>query len=126
MDSEPVEEYVEDDLPGNKAWARRMTVALDEQIGMLTAHRFAPKATPDVDSLVIDLRSARAEWAKAAAAADVDTFYDHYDAGYALLDVERAALVRQALGLATTPPGYDPEGGSGDGGDGSGDTGIQV
>lgn len=129
MDSAPAEEYVEDDLPGHKEWAGRMTDALDEQIRLLTGHRFAAKATPDVDSLVTNLRSARAEWAKAAGATDVDTFYDHYDTGYTLLDAEHTVTVRQALGLATTPPEYDPEGGSGDGGDGgdgSGDTGIQV
>lgn len=129
MDTAPEEEYVEDDLPGHKEWARRVTDALDEQIRMLTGHRFAAKASPDVTSLVIDLRSARAEWAKAAGATDVDTFYDHYDAGYALLDAERTAFVRQALGLATTPPSYEQEGGSGgrgDSGGSSGDTGIEV
>ncbi|NEA67865.1 DUF4190 domain-containing protein [Streptomyces sp. SID12488] len=126
MDTAPDEEYVDDDLPGHKAWARRVTDALDEQTRLLTEHRFAPAASPSVAALVKDLRSARGEWAKAAEATDVDTFYDHYDAGSELLDVDRTVTPRKALGLATTPPSYDPEGGSGgDGGDtgGTGDTG---
>ena len=119
MDTAPDEEYVDDDLPGHKAWARRMTDALDEQIRLLTAHRFAPAASPSVAALVEDLRSARKEWAKAAEATDIDTFYDHYDTGSELLDADRTVTQRKALGLATTPPSYDPEGGGGeDGGDG--------
>ncbi|UIX31039.1 DUF4190 domain-containing protein [Streptomyces sp. GQFP] len=125
MDAEPVEEYVEDDLPGHKEWAGQMTDALDEQIGLLTEHRFAAPASPSVTALVKDLRSARVEWAKAAVATDVDTFYDHYDTGYSLLDADRTVTARKGLGLATTPPEYeyDPEG---TGEDTGGDTGIDV
>ncbi|MFF3372689.1 DUF4190 domain-containing protein [Streptomyces sp. NPDC002680] len=123
MDSEPVEEYVEDDLPGHKEWAGRMTDALDEQIRMLTGHRFAATASPSVTALVKDLRSARVEWAKAAVATDADTFYVHYDTGYSLLDADRTVTARKALGLATTPPDYDTEG---TGEDSGGDTGIDV
>ncbi len=129
MDTAPDEEYVDDDLPGHRAWARRVTDALDEQTRLLTEHRFAAKASPGVAALVKDLRSARGEWAKAADATDVDTFYDHYDAGSTLLDVDRTVTPRKALGLATTPPAYGPEGGGsgGSGGDaGEGDTRIEA
>ncbi|MDX3458181.1 DUF4190 domain-containing protein [Streptomyces sp. ME02-8801-2C] len=136
MDTAPDEEYVEDDLPGHRKWAQRVTAALDEQARLLTEHRFAAAHAPSVAVLVRDLRNARVEWAKAAQAADADTFYDHYDAGDKLLDVNRTITARKALGLATSPPSYE-QGGSGDegndgsgggngGGDGDGDTGIEV
>ena len=131
MDTAPDEEYVEDDLPGHKEWARRVTAALDEQARLLTEHRFAPATAPSVAALVKDLRNAREEWAKAAEATDADTFYDHYDTGDKLLDVDRTVTARKALGLATTPPSYEQEGGSGGGSGGTGaggegDTGIEV
>lgn len=128
MDEAPDEEYVEDDLPGHRKWAQRVTAALDEQARLLTAHRFAPATAPSVAPLVKDLRSAREEWAKAAEATDADTFYDHYDAGDKLLDVDRTVTARKALGLATTPPSYEQKDGSGGSGGsgGAGDTGIEV
>ncbi|MDW4909526.1 DUF4190 domain-containing protein [Streptomyces sp. ADMS] len=127
MDTAPGEEYVEDDLPGHKEWAQRVTDALDEQTLLLTEHRFAAAASPSVTAVVKDLRSAREEWAKAADATDVDTFYDHYDTGTDLLDADRTVTARKALGLATTPPSYEQGSESGGGGGGGGeDTGIEV
>ncbi|MDQ0932383.1 DUF4190 domain-containing protein [Streptomyces turgidiscabies] len=124
MDSAPDEEYVEDDLPGHKKWAQRVTAALDEQAHLLTEHRFAAASAPSVAALVKDLRSARVEWAKAAGATDADTFYDHYDSGEKLLDVGRTVTARKALGLATTPPSNEQGDGTDEGGSGgSGDTG---
>ncbi|WP_063794246.1 DUF4190 domain-containing protein [Streptomyces graminilatus] len=122
MDTAPDEQYIDDDLPGHKAWARRVTAALDEQTRLLTEHRFAAGASPSVAALVKDLRGARKEWAKAAAATDADTFYDHYDTGNALLDADRTVTPRRALGLATTPPSDDAPQNRGDGG-GSGGSG---
>ncbi|WP_232838206.1 DUF4190 domain-containing protein [Streptomyces geranii] len=129
MDAEPLDEYVEDDLPGNKAWAGQVTDALDEQIELLTAHPFTGTAASRVDALLKELRSARTEWAKAAVAPDVDTFYDHYDTGYTLLDPDHTVSVRRALGLETIRPEYESEGtgGEGDSGEsGSEDADIQV
>ncbi|MEV6173337.1 DUF4190 domain-containing protein [Streptomyces sp. NPDC051954] len=124
MDSAPAEEYVEDDLPGHKAWAGRVADALTEQAGMLRDHRWPARAEKPVGDLVEDLEAARKEWALAAEAADVDAFYEHYDTGYELIVPEQSVTARKALGLATTPPSY---GDSGDGSDsGGGDAGIEV
>ncbi len=127
MDLAPEAEYVEDDLPGHKEWARKVADALAEQTRLLGEHRFAPAAAPGVAALVEDLARARVEWSKAADATDADIFYDHYDAGGELLDADRTVTVRRALGLATTPPSYEQEGdGDGGSGGGEGDTGIEV
>ncbi|MFI1353903.1 DUF4190 domain-containing protein [Streptomyces sp. NPDC020898] len=130
MDLAPEAEYVEDDLPGHKEWARKVADALVEQTRLLGEHRFAAAAAPSVAALVEDLARARVEWSRAADATDVDLFYDHYDAGGELLDPDRTVTVRRALGLATTPPTYEQEGGGGSGdtsgGAGEGDTGIEV
>ncbi|WP_405772835.1 DUF4190 domain-containing protein [Streptomyces sp. NBC_01538] len=123
MDSAPDEEYVEDDLPGHKKWAQRVTAALDEQARLLTEHRFAAASASSVAALVKDLRNARVEWAKAAGAPDADTFYDHYDSGEKLLDVGRTVTARKALGLATTPPSNEQGDGT-DEGDSGGDSGA--
>ncbi|MFF7473915.1 DUF4190 domain-containing protein [Streptomyces sp. NPDC008092] len=117
----PEAEYVEDDLPGYRQWADRVTTALGKQTALLRAHDWAPDAKQPVHDLVADLDRAKAEWAKAAQATDADTYYAHYDKGSALLDPKRAVTARKALGLATTPPSYDDGGGgSGSGGSGSG------
>ncbi|WP_155057828.1 DUF4190 domain-containing protein [Streptomyces blattellae] len=124
MDSAPTQEYVEDDLPGHKEWAERVADALTEQAGTLRDHPWPAGAEQPVGDLVEDLQAARKEWAAAAGAADADTFYEHYDKGYALIAPERSVTARKALGLATTPPSYDD---SGDGSDsGGGDGGIEV
>ncbi|MER7835527.1 septum formation family protein [Streptomyces sp. NPDC096040] len=117
----PDAEYVEDDLPGYQAWAGRVSKAITRQTAMLGAHHWQPDAKQTVNDLVADLDKARSEWAKAAEAADSDTYYSHYDKGSALLDPKRTVTARKALGLATTPPSYDDGGGnSGSGGSGSG------
>ncbi|MEU9447771.1 DUF4190 domain-containing protein [Streptomyces sp. NPDC048277] len=122
LDAVPEAEHVEDDLPGYRDWANRVTGALTEQTGMLRAHTWDDAgAKRSVNDLVADLDKARAEWAKAAKATDADTYYTHYDKGSALLDPKRSVTARKALGLATTPPSYDGGGsGSGSGGSGSG------
>ncbi|GGJ09658.1 DUF4190 domain-containing protein [Streptomyces brasiliensis] len=124
MDSAPDAEYVEDDLPGHKAWAGRVSAALAKQSGMLGAHDWPADAKKPVTALIPVLGSARAEWAKAAAAKDVDTFYAHYEKGFDLLDPAKTVTARKALGLATTPP--DPGTDSGDSGDGRDGSGMEV
>ncbi|MGP4013764.1 DUF4190 domain-containing protein [Streptomyces sp. 4N124] len=124
MDAAPAEEYVEDDLPGHKKWAERVADALTKQAGMLRDHPWPADAKTPVGELVKDLEAARKEWAAAAEAADVDTFYEHYDKGYALTAPEQSVTAREALGLATTVPSYDYDDGDSDGG--GGDAGIEV
>ncbi|MFD8813151.1 DUF4190 domain-containing protein [Streptomyces sp. NPDC059627] len=124
LDTAPEAQYVEDDLPGYRRWADRMTTALGKQTAMLRAHGWGPDAKRPVNDLVAGLDRAKAEWAKAAQATDADTYYAHYNKGWALLDPKRSVTARKALGLATTPPA-DGDGGGGSGSGGSG-SGIEV
>jgi hypothetical protein len=124
MDSAPDEAYVEDDLPGHKKWATRVSGALAEQAGLLRGHTFAPAASERVAALVKDLDRSRKEWAKAADAPDADAFYAHYKKGVKLIDPKKTVTTRKVLGLATTPPKYDDGGGGDNGGEGGG--GIEV
>ncbi|MEU6605423.1 DUF4190 domain-containing protein [Streptomyces shenzhenensis] len=117
LDTAPDAEYVEDDLPGHRAWARRVATALSEQTGMLRGHDWPKGASGPVAALADDLDKARAEWSKAAGSGDVDTFYPHYENGYDLLDPSRSVTARKALGLAATPPS-EADGGAGTGGGG--------
>ncbi|MFG3013364.1 DUF4190 domain-containing protein [Streptomyces cinerochromogenes] len=116
LETAPDEEYVEDDLPGHKAWAGRVATALGEQAGILRGHHWPAGARKPVAALAADLDWARAEWAKAAKAEDADAFYEHYDTGFDLIEPKRAVAARTALGLATTVPL----------GDDGADTSIQV
>ncbi|MEV5958664.1 DUF4190 domain-containing protein [Streptomyces sp. NPDC051987] len=120
----PEARYVEDDLPGYRKWADRMTTALGKQTAMLRAHGWDPHARRPVADLVADLGRAKAEWAKAARATDADAYYAHYDKASALLAPQRTVTARKALGLATTPPS-DGAGHGGAGGGGS-DSGAEV
>ncbi|MFF3614434.1 DUF4190 domain-containing protein [Streptomyces sp. NPDC002580] len=124
MDSAPDKEYVEEDLPGHKKWAGRVSKALAEQADLLRGHTFAPAADRRVDALVKELDRSRKEWVKAADAPDADTFYTHYEKGLKLIDPKVTVTTREALGLATTPPKYDT--GVGNGGDGEGSAGMDV
>ncbi|MGW0992631.1 DUF4190 domain-containing protein [Streptomyces sp. NPDC002523] len=119
MDTAPDEKYVEDDLPGHKAWAGRVSKALAEQILMLRGHSWPASARTPVTALAANLEQARVEWAKAAMAKDADAFYQYYGAGLGAVDPERSVPARKALGLETTPPA-DDDSGSGDGGSGEG------
>ncbi|WP_405887829.1 DUF4190 domain-containing protein [Streptomyces sp. NBC_01136] len=121
MDSAPEKGYVEDDLPGHKEWATRVSVALDDQARLLRGHGWFPAAEKPIAVLVDDIEASRKEWTKAAAAEDADTFYAHYEKGLKLIDPRRTVTARKVLGLATTPPSSDGGGGNqGDGGDGTG------
>ncbi|MFJ3232890.1 DUF4190 domain-containing protein [Streptomyces sp. NPDC086787] len=123
LETVPDEEYVEDDLPGYKSWAGRVDKALAGQSAMLRGHTWPAAAKQPVAALVAGIGGSRAEWARAAVAADADAYYTHYDKGLKLLDRDRPAAARKALGLATTPPPYDEsdsDGRSGSSGDGGG------
>lgn len=124
MDTGPDKEYVEDDLPGYRQWATRVSVALDEQARLLRGHGWFPAAEKPVTALVDDIEASRKEWTKAAAAQDADTFYAHYEKGLKLIEPTKTVTARKVLGLATTPPS---SGGGGDGqGDGESGGGIEV
>ncbi|MEU3526958.1 DUF4190 domain-containing protein [Streptomyces sp. NPDC038707] len=121
LETAPDEPYPEDDLPGHKAWAGRVSAALGEQARMLRAHSWPAGTAGLVSALGADLDKARAEWAKAAVAGDADAFSAHYENGLDLIDPVRAVPLRAVLELATTPPmarDDERDGGSG--------TGMQV
>ncbi|MEU3173410.1 MULTISPECIES: DUF4190 domain-containing protein [unclassified Streptomyces] len=122
LDRAPESEFVEDDLPGHREWAREISEALAGQSGMLRDHEWPAAAEEPVADLVGVLERAEAAWAKAAGADDVDTFYAHYDRGWELIDPERSVPAREVLDLATTPPVFDEDEdeGGGDGGTGGG------
>ncbi|MFF9178871.1 DUF4190 domain-containing protein [Streptomyces sp. NPDC014793] len=122
VESAPEADRVEDDMRGHKAWAGRISAALDGQARSLRGHRWPGAAREPVTVLAADLDRARAEWAKAARAADADAFYRYYDTGLRLLDPRKGVPARRALGLEATPPA----GGGGardDAGDGGSDDG---
>ncbi|WP_326664803.1 DUF4190 domain-containing protein [Streptomyces canus] len=121
---EEPEDYPEDDLPGYRKWSRDVHDSLDQQIKALRAQSWPAAADKPVAALVKDMEDARAEWAKAVAAAqddDVDTFYLHYDKGYAYVDGPSTVTARKALGLATKRPTYDDGGDDGSGESGGGE-----
>ncbi|CAL9570954.1 hypothetical protein SUDANB176_04838 [Streptomyces sp. enrichment culture] len=109
LDEAPEAEFVEDDLPGHKEWADRVAKALAEQAGMLRGHAWPAGAERPVTDLAGELEKAEEEWAKAAEADDADTYHEHYDEGWELIDPRKSVTARKALGLATSPPAYDEE-----------------
>ncbi|MFD0223717.1 DUF4190 domain-containing protein [Streptomyces hirsutus] len=124
LEEAPESEFVEDDLPGHKEWAREIAGALAEQSGMLREHEWPADAEGPVTDLAGDLEKAEATWAKAAGTDDADTFYEHYNKGWELIDPQRSVTAREALGLATTPPTYDEDEGEDEDGTGGGDGGA--
>lgn len=121
MDTAPAAMYVGDDLRGYRAWATRMSVALDNQAHLLRGHGWFPAAEKPVAALVDDIEASRKEWTKAAAAQDADTFSAHYKKGLKLIDPKKTVTARKVLGLTTTPPSsHEGGGGQGNGGSGSG------
>ncbi|MFI8191008.1 DUF4190 domain-containing protein [Streptomyces sp. NPDC085946] len=111
----------EDGLAGHRAWAGEVEGVLAAQIEALRGHDWPAGAERPVAGLVKDMEEARAAWGKAAGAGDADTYYAHYDEGYAYVDGPTTVTARKALGLATTPPSYED-----DGGDAGGEAGIEV
>ncbi|GGK53982.1 DUF4190 domain-containing protein [Streptomyces flaveus] len=120
MESVPLEGNIEDDLPGHKQWATRVSGALTEQVGILRGHDWGADAQGPVTALVKDLDAAQKEWQKAGTAADLDAYYEHYVKAESLTDPKGTITARKALGLATTPPTYDEEPGESGGSTGGG------
>ncbi|WP_461080967.1 DUF4190 domain-containing protein [Streptomyces deserti] len=115
---EEPEDHPDNDLAGSRAWAKQVHGVLGDQIEALRAHTWPADAERPVADLVTDMEDAREEWAKAATAGDVDTYFEHYEQGYAYVDGPTTVTARKALGLATTPPSYedDSSGGGGESG----------
>ncbi|MFD0317091.1 DUF4190 domain-containing protein [Streptomyces flavalbus] len=105
LDTEP-EEYPEDDLPGNRAWAKEVEEVLGEQTGVLRDHTWRSDTEEPLTALLAELESARGHWRKAGTAADAETYWEHYDEGYGFYDGEATVTAREALGLDTSPPAY--------------------
>ncbi|MFE2823912.1 DUF4190 domain-containing protein [Streptomyces sp. NPDC059271] len=124
MESAPDEEYVEDDLPGHRKWAHRVSDAITQQTGQLRRHTFDPAVSGQVEALLKNLDRSRKEWEKAAEARDADAFYVHYEKGAKLIDGSTTVTTREALGLATTPPASGGSGGADGGGEGG--SGMEV
>ncbi|MET9407264.1 DUF4190 domain-containing protein [Streptomyces sp. NPDC002935] len=120
----PEAESIEDDLPGYKKWAAFVSERVAWEADGLPAHRFGPAARGRIAALAKDMALSAKEWAKAADAPDVDTFYTHYEKAVKLIDPRKTVTTRKALGLATTPPKYDEGGDNGDGGEGG--AGMEV
>ncbi|MEU6378223.1 DUF4190 domain-containing protein [Streptomyces sp. NPDC046909] len=120
---EPVD-YAEDDLAANKDWASDVAAAFGEQAGALRGHSWSAGAGEPVADMVKGMEAARKEWTKAAAAKDVDGYYEHYDIAYDFVDGESTVTAREALGLATTVPSYDEDDGSGGGGGSGGELDV--
>ena len=124
MNSAPDEEYVDDDLPGHKKWATRMSDALTRQTGALRGHSWPDAVGEPMAALVKNIELSQGEWAKAADAKDPDAFYAHYEKAMKYIDPRKTVTTRKALGLTTTPPADDGDGGDQD--SGGEDTGIEV
>ncbi|MEU6384624.1 DUF4190 domain-containing protein [Streptomyces bauhiniae] len=117
MDTAPDAVDVEDDLPGHKAWARRVSTALADGAHALRAHAWPATARAPLAALTARMDKARAHWDQAARARDADAFYVPYDAGLTLIEPLAAVPARKALKLTATPPGPGAlDGGTAEGG----------
>lgn len=130
LENPPEEEYVEDDLPGHRRWAREVAAALGDQERALRDHRWPTRAADAIAAELRAVKAARTQWDKAAEATDADTFYEAYGAADEAYADREQIPARKALGLVVTPPeredgGEGEEGGSGGtGGSGSGSGGA--
>ncbi|MFJ4755231.1 septum formation family protein [Streptomyces sp. NPDC088763] len=116
--------HPDDDLAANQEWARDVRRVLGEQIAALRGHRWPDGAKKPVTELIGEMEDARAEWGRAAAAKDSDTYFTHYEKGYAYVDGPTTVTAREALGLDTTVPLYEDDSDSGGGSEDAGD--LQV
>ncbi|WP_409469898.1 DUF4190 domain-containing protein [Streptomyces sp. HC307] len=113
LEKEP-EEFPEEDLAANRTWAGEVGDVLARQSVTLGEYNWPARAERPLADLVKELDSARGQWAKAAAAGDADTFYVHYDEGYAFYDGQVTITARKALGLDASPPEYATDPGDSD------------
>ncbi|GAA3830242.1 DUF4190 domain-containing protein [Streptomyces coacervatus] len=123
LDRQPLDSP-DDDLQASRAWAGQMSAALTEEAGMLRAHPWPAGARTPVAKVAKEVGARQEEWARAAKADDVNSFYEHYDRIMALSAPGGAVTARKALGLATTPPSSEDD--SSGGGGGTGGSGFEV
>lgn len=112
IDAALYEEPEEDpagELAASRAWAKGVHTVLGEQIEALRGHSWPAEAKQPVGDLIEDMEDARKEWSRAAAAKDVDTYFTHYESGYAYVDGPTTVTARKALGLDTTVPTYEDD-----------------
>ena len=113
MESAPEEEYVEDDLPGHKEWATRVSAAITEQLGMLRGHDW-PAArrirSPRWSRTWAGRRGSGERRRPPTRTSSTSTTTRRCST------LDRTVTTRKALGLASTPPESDEGDGGGDGG----------
>ncbi|MFF9752483.1 DUF4190 domain-containing protein [Streptomyces sp. NPDC014344] len=110
LDEVPGSDHPDDDVSDDREWAGRVEEAVAEQARLLRAHEWPKEARGPVDELIVDLGKARVAWGRAASAADPDSYWIHEEEAWDATDPSLSVTVREALGLATSPPAYD-EGG---------------
>ncbi|MCP3820738.1 DUF4190 domain-containing protein [Streptomyces sp. A3M-1-3] len=120
------EAEIEEDLESYQVWAEEMSDTLTGQARQLRAHAWPASADKAVKDRIREIEGAQKHWAKAAGAADEETFWKHWEAADLALDIEvqaKDAKAREALGLDTTPPVYDDEDSSAGDSEGANSTG---
>ncbi|MYQ34033.1 hypothetical protein GTW65_23845, partial [Streptomyces sp. SID4956] len=83
--------------------------AVAEQVRLLRAHAWPAGVREPVDELVAGLGEARVAWGRAAGTADPDAYWLREEEAWEATDPSLSITVREALGLATSPPAYDEE-----------------
>lgn len=109
LDEVPASDYPDDDVSDDREWAGQVEEAVTEQVRLLRAHTWPEKAREPVDELIADLGEARAAWGRAAGTAAPDSYWIREEEAWDATDPSLSITVREALGLATSPPAYDEE-----------------
>ncbi|MFH9178283.1 DUF4190 domain-containing protein [Streptomyces albogriseolus] len=109
LDEVPASDYPDDDVSEDREWAGQVEEAVTEQVRLLRAHTWPEKAREPVDELIADLGEARAAWGRAAGTAAPDSYWIREEEAWEATDPSLSITVREALGLATSPPAYDEE-----------------
>jgi hypothetical protein len=101
------EEYPEEDLEANRAWAGEVARVLGERIGGLRAHDWPARAEKPLARLVDELEKGRGAWLAASRAKDAVAYWSYEEEGIEVLDGPATVTAREALGLAVDPPVVD-------------------
>ncbi|GAB2329273.1 DUF4190 domain-containing protein [Streptomyces variabilis] len=107
LDEVPASDSFDDDVSDDREWAAQVEEAVTEQVRLLRAHAWPAQAREPVDGLVADLVAARLAWGRAAGTADPDAYWIREEEAWEATDPSLSITVREALGLATSPPAYD-------------------
>ncbi|WP_458076643.1 DUF4190 domain-containing protein [Streptomyces sp. EMB26] len=107
LDEVPASDSFDDDVSDDREWAAQVEEAVTEQVRLLRAHAWPAQAREPVDELVADLVAARLAWGRAAGTADPDAYWIREEEAWEATDPSLSITVREALGLATSPPAYD-------------------